>query len=458
MSAFTMRKLLHGGACAAALGAFLAANAARGASLATLTNRYNLNIKDEASGVYEWAEEGLLFVQVRLAEASGDAAEEMDAQILAEEHRLLFEWLAAQATAERKDPPLPQGMERLRALVRAHMPTWEYDADWNYNLKGPHFSRHEIGERVCCAVYEKDKVLATMPPSFKKSAPPEIWLRGAKELFSSRAQTLASRPFLWEAGLVDLLALSLDDGASPAGWVREFGDAAAAHWKEYTAVESELAAYMENSATAKAMAAEKLRLETLPDEITYEWGAVKPKIEKTQTTETTTNAIDGALFEVVSTTKTTERVTRLLRKVVTPRAVDPRFEKLFLSAGAMANAAAPRTAKGREAEAAFLAKSALLPAQRERALVEALRENPGDKALWNLLGRAMSARGDTLGALACLRNALRLDAAYDYALANLAGIYDRLGRHALAQSAAIAAYALADNDWCRKEALRILEK
>ena len=170
-----------------------------------------------------------------------------------------------------------------------------------------------------------------------------------------------------------------------------------------------------------------------------------------------TNAIGDATFEVVTTTVETKRQARILKKITTPMAVDPVFEKLFLSGGSMPNSSAARTAKGRAAEKAFYASSSQTPAEREQLLIEALRENPGDKVLWNLLGRIMLNRQDRIGGLICFRNALRLDKNYEFALANLAMAYDGMGWHDLAYGAAIVAYGMAKNDWCVKESMKILE-
>lgn len=423
---------------------------------AMVTSYYNMRVKNEPSGVYEWAEQDLLFVQVRIPEATGDAAEEMEGRVLVMEHKELFAWLAQHAAKDRKDPQLSPGMERMRRFVREELPLWEYDVDWKYSFNGPHFTRHEIGERVCCAVCKKSEVLATMPSAFLKPVGEDTWIRGGKGIVRDKYPGKADRLFMWQIGLLDALALSLGNGTSLDAWVNEFGTGDNAAYLEFKKVGKDCERYLAESETARFFASEKLRLETLPDKISYEWDKRRPTMEKSVETHTVTNKINELEFEVVVTEHEVRKNARILHKVVTKMATDPKFEKFFLSGGLMENVASERTALGRVAEMQFYKNGGKSPEQREKLLIDALRENPGDKVLWNLLGRMMMSRQDWFGGLVCMRNALRLDREYAFALTNLAIIYHHLGFDELAFGAAIVVMGVTEDAWCRKEAEKLI--
>ncbi len=419
---------------------------------------YEMRLKDEPSGVYEWAEQGLLFVQVRVPREAGDAAEDIEGRILAAEQEELFAWLASQASAERQDPELSPGMAFARDIVRSEYPLWEYVSDWEGSFNGPHFARYEMDERVCCAVYDKSEVLATMPKSFMVPVGLDVWKRGVRELFQEKYSGKVDRSFMWQVCLLDVLELSLlKDNGSVASWAQEFVLDDSAAYEEYMKVQKERMDYLEESDTARFMKAEKLRLETLPDKISYEWDPARPESEDTRECLVVTNVIGECEFEVVTTETKTCRSVRKLHKRVTPMAVDPVFEKLFLSGGSMANTPKKRTPAGVAAEKSFYASGKFSSRQREKILIEALRENPGDKVLWNLLGRVMLARRDLHGGLICYRNSLMLDGQYEFALANLAIVYRDLGCSKLSYGAAMAAFGIASDSWCRNESAKILE-
>jgi len=424
---------------------------------AMVSSYYKLRVKDEPAGVYEWNDHDLLFVQVRVPELVGDAAEEMAGRILLAEHKELFAWLARHAAQDRKDSVLSPGMEWLRRFVRSENPLWEYEADWQYSFSGPHFSRHEVGERVCCAVCKKSEVVATMPSAFLKPLGEDKWVGGGKAIVRDKYPGKADRLFMWQIGLLDALALSLDKVASLDVWVKEFGTDDSAAYLEYKKVCKELERYLAESETARFFASEKSRLETLPDKISYEWDRRRPATEKNVETHTVTNKISESEFEVVVTEREVRKSIRTLHKIVTKMAVDPRFEKCFLSGGLMENVASERTPLGHAAEKQFYENGGQTLEQREKLLIDALRENPGDKVLWNLLGRMMMSRQDWHGGLVCMRNALQLDREYAFALTNLAIIYHRLGFDELAFGAATVAIGIAEDTWCRKEAERILK-
>jgi tetratricopeptide (TPR) repeat protein len=145
----------------------------------------------------------------------------------------------------------------------------------------------------------------------------------------------------------------------------------------------------------------------------------------------------------------------LVQRIARDYRASARFERLFLSGGSEPNAKAARTERGKAAERAFF--GACAPDERERLVLEALRENPGDKVLWNLYGRLLQNKKDWLGARICFRNALRLDREYQFALTNLALTYQAMGRRELAVAAAIVAYGVATDGWCKSQSEGVLK-
>ena len=72
-------------------------------------------------------------------------------------------------------------------------------------------------------------------------------------------------------------------------------------------------------------------------------------------------------------------------------------------------------------------------------------------------GRLLQGKKDWFGARICFRNALRLDHEYQFALANLALTYQSMGRRELAVPAAMVAYGLATDGWCKTRSEGVLK-
>ena len=164
---------------------------------------------------------------------------------------------------------------------------------------------------------------------------------------------------------------------------------------------------------------------------------------------------DESIITTVETCTVVRTRKILVQRIARDYRASPKFERLFLSGGSEPNAKAARTERGKVAERAFF--GACAPSERERLVLEALRENPGDKVLWNLYGRLLQNKKDWLGARICFRNALRLDREYQFALANLALTYQAMGRRELAVAAAIVAYGVATDGWCKSQSEGVLK-
>lgn len=441
---------------------------------------YQANLKDRPQGVYEWNDK--LFVQVRVSHDAADS-DDVSALVLLAEHNELYAWLAAKAGERKKDPELPFGLARVRRLVRRNYPVFEYTADWKYDLNGQEFSREEGKDRVACMVCDRKSVEDSMPPGFLDEVPATIWYEGAKKLVGEMYLGRANVSFMAGIGLLDCAAMTstadFDAIASEVG--------TPAH-DEYKTVEAGVADYLKNSGFAAQIRAAKDsigkiaptldKVYDVPSEIVTTNILVNVTTNTSVAANTVTNVSEvasrgvskvmprgGTLMarrvqsdQAIITTVRTETVVSTRRILVRDVRTDyfgvPKFEELFLGGGLGANARVERTAMGRAAEKAFFAPGTA--EEHERAVMEALRENPGDKVLWNLLGRLLQGRKDWWGALVCFRAALRLDREYQYALVNLAATYEALEKRELAAAAAMVAYGVATDAWCLDKAKAML--
>ncbi len=454
-----------------------------GAPSASAAAYYQRHLKDKPQGVYEWPEGGLLFVQVHVPYAKG-AGEGIDANTLLAEHQELYAWLAARAAERKVDSKLPFGLDRVRRLVRANYPMWEFTADWEYKLDGQAFSREEEGKRVACVVCDKKAVEATMPAAFLDSAPDEVWLAGACELVGECYAKRVNVPFMEQVGLFDCAEVCGKGKAPKSGPATE-----SAAYREYMEVARETADYLATSSLAKELRAVQKELENIANRLDVAYVAPPESFVTNVTVNVSTNhavaanavtnvaavSFDGITAvmpaggtvvernvrsdESIITTVETCTVVRtrkiLVQRIARDYRASPKFERLFLSGGKEPNAKSARTERGKVAERAFY--GACAPEERERLILEALRENPGDKVLWNLYGRLLQSKKDWVGARICFRNALWLDREYQFALTNLALTYQAMGRRELAAAAAMVAYGLATDGWCKVQAEGVLK-
>lgn len=443
---------------------------------------YQRELKNRPQGVYEWPEKGLLFVQVHVP-YSTDGSENLDARTLLAEHQELYAWLVGKAGERKVDQKLPHGLDRVRRLVRANYPTWEYAANWEYKLDGQAFSREEAGKRVACIVCDRKSVEATMPKVFLNPAPEATWLAGARELVDECYAGRVNVPFMEQIGLFDCVELH-GKGKTPTSGPATQSPA----YREYLKVERETADYLAASPFAKSLRAAQKGLENISNRLDVEYVVPSESFVTNVTVNVSTNGAVAANAvtnrtvvpfsgivavmpaggtviarnvrsdESIITTVETCTVVRtrkvLVQRIARDYRASARFERLFLSGGKLPNVASARTERGKVAERAFF--DACAPEERERLVLEALRENPGDKMLWNFYGRLLMNGKDWLGARICFRNALRLDHENQFALTNLALTYQAMGRRELAVSAALVAYGVATNGWCKTQTEGIL--
>lgn len=428
--------------------------------------------------------------------------------------RLVLRWMIDQSVAKRgpdEVPHLTPGASLVRELVREVVPEYEFG-----KIEIPPVNLVQLAEQtdgnsfVVASASKTADLLRAVPGDIGAPWPTERWTAAAKDAVRRRYRNDIAG-FVAEAGAFDILSVGCNEteGTFPsveqdgfpdalASFIRENGmkgiaggdESALREMKDF--VEA-LAQYAASSETAGTFRSRALSLQqSLPVESTV-FGTPVTVAETNRVISVETNWIERAetvsnrfvrtlaegsslrgaipyggqvLVEHESTPAfvviTNETVTILYRTEVpaeTVRAVEtgrPQFERLFLAAGTLPNAASPQTDRG-AAAVSLGYKGGVSSARREAALMDALGENPGDKTLWNFLGRIYQDRRDWIGAAICFRNALRLDPEFDFALTNLADCHKALGNVHLAVGTAVLAKGLATNEWCDKRASAILE-
>jgi len=474
------------------------------ADAAMTENYFRLNVRNEPSGVYEWTSEDMLFVHVRTPYKGNETPEEMESVELQTANKLLLDWVVSRQ--ETPEPVLPDGLEFVRSFVRQAYPEWGRVFNWSFKGVSRALTEERSDERLYTVIYDKKDVLASVPATFFKPIEVESWLRGLHELVSDVYVVRGELSFMWRIGALDCLDVSraskakFPDVRSPCfvSELKSYQQSVRASWRdvcspslsEYEDVRNRLDGYLSSSEKAHELlrSARSLCLPT----IRTSWS--ERKISESVTTnsivDVVTNVIDSAVtrtnesvvsgtsvdgmsvmacgnrldvmscfidkFDVITTeTIVTKRVVcRRIEKCDTHYRGEPLFEKMFLSSGCLAVETKERTRLGLRAEKAFFEQMEM--SQRKRLILSGLRENPSDKVLWNLLGRLLKEEDDSLGALVCYRNSLRIDRAYDFALTNLAETYHELGYQKLARACAMLARGITDNDWCVRHSEAVL--
>ncbi len=468
---------------------------------------YSLRFEDEPEGVYEWPERDLIFVQVRIPAARNASPEKIESAELSATRRVLHSWLMKKAAKRRVDPILPFGLDFARTLCRQHFPLLEYTANWNFSGDSCCFSREKGKEHVAATVFRASDVLSSIPNAYLKPVPTSTWIDGLTRIVQKSYLAEGDLAFMWRIGALDCLDTSrITKYKFPSVTNKEFSKLLGKYiedandtWKdvsspakdEYRQIRSALADYLSTSSVAKGFYDAAVRLEQPPARETMSEGVpifsfttnvvvnvvtndVVVANPVTNTSVVAQSETDGAMRVMpkgnrvlVTSVRTDEKVISevvtktivctsktILRKTVSSYFGEPRFEYLFLSSGSLANTETKRVSSGILAEKMFYGQASM--EDRERFLLNALRENPGDKILWNLYGRLFQNRKDWCGAIICFRNALRIDREYEFALANLADVYREMGKKNLAVGLALVARGVATNDWCIKHSEAIL--
>ena len=437
---------------------------------------YQNDIKSRESGVYEVG--GDLYVNVRLPVNGSVQLNRAKMKAALEANNLLKKWaIDYSAPTRNKVDSAPEGVKFAASVADAINTVWRFN-DWKMKFKGQEVSPYEKGFVLLCQIMAKDDVVKHIPPSFSQAIPQDLLFK----VLPSFVREMRKRDAKKLYGICNAIDLMPDAAATPKA--RE----------EFAKVNAELEKYL---ASSEFVAGLRERARKIRGPIVVEsWEDVpqKPMEEVSNSVVVVTNVIAGITVstnvatraqsdkerqssgfaakgevkettrisdeEEVVETKTVTKVTtirKIRRKTVAEVSGMPLFEDVFISGGKTLDKASPQTGTGKKAVAAYF--DAVTPMdEKSKMVAEALCENPGDSQLWNLYGRCLLQKGEKLAALLCFRCAAKLDAANQYAIANLSLVYDNLGYAELARGLAVIAYGIADDEWCRNAAKKVLLK
>ena len=435
---------------------------------------YREQVQNRPSGVYEIGEDLYIHVLTPLGKNGAPSRQKMKA--VGKAYDLLHQWVLDATKEERsRTVSAPDGLVRLVAVLDHVNPLWRF-GDWKVRFAGQEHSGLDKKNLWFAQFVTKSNIVSQIPESLRVPIPKkEMELASARVLLPQLVKSFPARAYA-ECGTLDLMKdkVAVDAGVKV----------------EYAGVEDRLKVYLAQSEFCKELVRMKNRLagsetetwlreECRPVEIRQEqteiatnvvsFGVVRTNcVERRETAAevvalgmscgekvTETQWVDGVCEVVETRTVILSTVrTNVLKRIKTRIAGDARFEDIFLGGVPVERVACMQKERGRKAVEIFKGTSDL--PEKWRAVLLALRENPGDKEVWNLCGRLFQMKGDGLGALICFRRSLALDPLYDFALVNAALSYRDLGCPRLAVGYAILAIGLTDDTWCREKALGVL--
>lgn len=440
---------------------------------------YQNEIRGKASGVYEVGDD--LFVHVRMPLETRHNPARMKMKCLLMANDLVQRW-AIDLTKTDRENAIPdrvsEGVRKAHQILDAANPKWRF-RDWNVKLSGQELSGFDKSSLWFVVIVPRRDVESQIPESWKRAIP------------DARETAVALRVFLPQILKQDSSSVYSQCGAED---IQPGAAVSAESHREYVAVSARLAEYMKTSDRAASERKSADRLKHPLETVSWTADGEIAKVTTNSSVSVVTNVFVGtsvstsvcecvqsessrsrrgvscrgvlrveervsAPEEVVTVrvTTTTATVRRKRRRHVRCECGTPRFEELFLSGGRLGNVASRRCPSGDIAVKAYFDPESTLPIRTVR-LREALGENPGDLELWVLYGRCLLAQGDQLGALACFRAACVIDSGNQYALTNLAIVYDRLRCPHLAQGLAVLACGVSNDHWCIKESENLLFK
>jgi len=450
--------------------------AAVAASPETRLTTYQKEIQGRPSGVYEI--DGDIYVQVRLPCKSVAQKSRMKLKAVLTANELLKKWAIDYTAPDRaKVETAFEGIKLAVQVADACNPIWRFN-DWNLKLNGQEVAPSEKGFVLLCQIMAKDDVVRQIPPSFSKAIPQDVLFKVLRPF----VKEMRTRDAVKLYGLCNAIDLKADAVVAPKA--RD----------EFVRANAELDKYLSSSEFVAGLRerAKKIR----GPQTTACWAEVpRPPTEAVSNSvvivtnviaeiKVATNVITraqsdkerqssgfAAKGEVKETTRisdeeevvetrtvtTVKTIRKIRRKTVTEVSGRPVFEEVFMSGGKNLGKALPQTEMGKKAVAAYFDNVTPMD-EKVKTVADALCENPGDSQLWNLYGRCLLQKGDKMAALVCFRCAVKLDASNQYAVTNLSAIYDALGCSELARGLAVLAYGIADDEWCRGAAKKVLLK
>ena len=438
--------------------------------------RYQNDIKSRESGVYEIG--GDLYVNVRFPVNGSVQLNRAKMKAALEANNLLKKWaIDYSAPARNKVDSAPGGVKFAASFADTINIIWRFN-DWNMKFKGQEVSPYEKGFVLLCQIMAKDDVVKQIPPSFSQAIPQDLLFK----VLPSFVREMRKRDTKKLYGMCSAIDLMSDVAVAPKAK------------EEFAKANAELEKYLASSEFVVGL---RERAKKIRGPIVVEsWEEIpqKPMEEVSNSVVVVTNVIAeikvatnvvtraqsdkerqasgfAAKGEVKETTRisdeeevvetrtvtTVKTIRKIRRKTVKEVSGAPLFEDVFISGGKKLGKASPQTEVGKKAVAAYF--DAVTPMdEKSRMVDEALCENPGDSQLRNLYGRCLLQKGEKLAALVCFRCAAKLDAANQYAITNLSSVYDDLGYAELAHGLAVIAYGIADDEWCRGVAKKVLLK
>lgn len=382
------------------------------ASLAEISEHYRTAISHKESGVYEY-KDFLYFQAVVPCEKNST----MD-QLRAKSAAMLMvkdeikKWMLEYSASERsKDVvTLSSGETFVKSRLDEMLPEWQF-VEFEVAFKQHVLCNRKVEKQyVYCVCAEKTVVINNIPKSFYESCSAKKVL----ETIKVRAQRVfasdARERFLTECGAFDLLGANVSGGSRDA----------------YLLVNEKIRKHLEQSDFAKEL---------------------KQAIIEAETPQVTVKEVEEVNEAKTLSIKRVETVT------VTH---NPRMQKLFLNWETEENFPLPTTSLGETTKKnLFRGKTSVVDSIQH--LKTALIENPGDKELWNYLGRKLMDNGEPLLAIIAYRNALKLDPTFIYPMVNLANAYLSINQYDLAFGLATALQGMELDSWSAKESVRILQ-
>lgn len=443
---------------------------------------YQHYISRNSTGVYEWR--GFVFVNLRIPRNSGCANSRLArVEGLIKVNELLRKW-AIDQTADKRiaaSGDIPRGVAFVNDLVAKYDPFWAF-RDWKLGVECREVPfKEETREFVLGFIYEKDKLIRSIPASFLQPIPVMDGCAALPKIVANSLRNDIRNDFVVECGAYDLLGI--------------YGIALPEKGKgvdEYLTVEKKIKEFLSNSLQIQDYKArmQNIRGPHLSTEYktklsSKNTGSDLSVVQVTNlyekvTVQVATNICNqtaeqkrvglscgGKMTDVVSssdigvikatvTRTTVETYEYVLCRTDHTFLGHPVFEEMFVNPQKRACEAKPSTEQGRSAVQLFLAESSL--EEKEKAIQEALIENPSDADLWNLFGRCFQQKHDEIAAIICFRNALRLNERHEYAWTNLAETYEQLGCRRMAWGAAVMARAYAKNQWALKHSESVLTR
>ena len=451
------------------------------------------DIRLRPPGVHECGD--TLFVTVRLPLARGDDPEEKELEASALAHDVLAKWAFERMAPDReaKAGGIPPGVRKAGELVESCLRSPRI-LSWRIQTEMREFVDSQARDAVVLGqAFDRNAVIAAIPQSFSEPTGDLDWRTGLTTIIRPRVSGKPDIDFLRSIGAADAIVAT----AAPLPEFPDWEDGSFSSLLERFLDEAFSVDETEGSFLKDYLlqASDAIRAEALavlaPTEETNRTIVVQPVRCSTNTVvSVSTNAIvpeafDSTMREITKSrpsglpasasvsgivrdlevysvrTNVTMTIEIVKESTVVIRNLEwcgePRFQMLFLSAGLCGNEPSLQTSFGKSAAKAFYSSSTTSEDKAAR-LHDALCENPGDAALWNLYGRTLLEGGDAEGAVISLLNALRLDIANEFVWANLSTAWSRLGRDERAIGAALVARGLAKSEWTVRTAEAVLLK